>query len=270
MSNYEIVNVALFGGKSLFGGRETKLHAVVSSCQFSNSCPALKAGRCAAANPRLNSCKHMKNETVMGYTSKAAKYFKFLNEWEGHEKYRAVKSCLKRFEYVANDEARIDLPHIDVLKAIDGESNYDSHLVKGPSYIDKKNLDGKAIKKIMKAYSFSLMGSKNENKEEKEEMLIAMKEIDEDLYNDFMGNAEYKINYIGKIAYLKTLKPNIELNGGWFWNGETLSKESKTQVSCSAVYGFAKGTEVSFVPEDGAKVEIKDESWVIDTTKFES
>ena len=44
MDEENIINITMFGGKGLFGGRETRKEVVVSSCVFSGSCEALKAG----------------------------------------------------------------------------------------------------------------------------------------------------------------------------------------------------------------------------------
>jgi len=121
MNKNEVINVVMYGGKSIFGGRETKKVAVISSCEFASTCKALKQGRCASYNPRMYSCQHLKRESVEGYTSRAKKYYKFVREWEGHEKYNVVKSELKRFDYVGDGLIRIELPHIDVPKALKGK-----------------------------------------------------------------------------------------------------------------------------------------------------
>lgn len=270
MSN--VINVTMFGGKPIFGkGRETKKEVVVSSCEFANSCPALKAGRCSAFNPRMYKCKNHKGETVTGYTSKAAKYHSFIREWKDHEKYEAVENTLKRFEHIGDNKIRISLPHIDVERALAGGSNgYDVVSSKRIEYFNKEEITAESLKRVMEAYSSPLLGGKLENKEEKEEMLLAIKEVDPKLYSDYMKLSGYEINYVGKNAYLKTIKPNTKLTGDWFWDGTYMKKDKRTDVDCFAIKGLAKGTQVSFIPEDDALIEIKDVSWIVDTTKFEN
>src|SRR5690625_4727185 len=119
----EIVSISMFGGKGVFGGRETRKEVVISSCSFAEDCKALKAGRCASSNPRMYSCMNMENKTVQGYTSRSMNYGEFVRKWKSHEKYNAVKNGLKRFEHVGNNLIRINLPHINIEKALNGNED---------------------------------------------------------------------------------------------------------------------------------------------------
>src|SRR5690625_7576745 len=106
----EEINVTMFGGKGVFGGRETRKEAVISSCAFADDCEALAAGRCASSNPRLDSCINMENKTVQGYTSRAMKYEEVVRERKGHEKYGAARTDPERFEHKKNRLERTQLP----------------------------------------------------------------------------------------------------------------------------------------------------------------
>lgn len=264
----EIVSISMFGGKGLFGGRETRKEVVISSCPFAQNCEALKVGRCAASNPRLSSCVNIENQTVQGYTSRAKKYYEFVNKWEGHDKYNAINKDLKRFEYVGDNLIRINLPHINIEKALNGEKGYSSMDSGEVYYTDKENFNVEKLKKIMESYSVALMGGKNDNQEEKEDMLLAIKEVDRELYDDYIKETETVIDYVGKRAYLNTLKPNIQLTDGWFWDGEYMNKKEKDMVTCRPIWGFAHGTEIKFKPENDGVVEIKSNDWVDDNTEF--
>src|SRR5690625_885356 len=149
----EEINVTMFGGKGIFGGRETRKEAVISSCAFADDCEALAAGRCASSNPRLDSCINMENKTVQGYTSRAMKYGEFVRKWKGHEKYGAVKNGLKRFEHIGNNLIRIDLPHINIEKALNGERGYSAMDSGEVHYMDKEDFDVEKLKKIMQSRS---------------------------------------------------------------------------------------------------------------------
>lgn len=264
----DVINVSMFGGKGLFGGREAKKEAVISSCQFANSCPAFQAGRCAAANPRLYECVNLETRTVQGYTSKAKKHGQFVREWSDHEKYGAIKEKMKRFEYIGDNKIQIRLPHIAVDVAMHGAKGYSAMNVKRVYYVNRDTFTLENLKNIMNSYSVPMMGGKLDNKEEKEEMLLAIKEIDENLYNDYIKSTGHEIDYLKKEAYLTTLKPGIELSDGWYWDGEYLNKTEKTSVDCRAIKGFVYATEVRFKPEEDSYVEIKDNSWVTKDTKF--
>ena len=264
----EEINITMFGGKGIFGGRETRKEVVVSSCAFAQDCAALQAGRCASSNPRLYSCINIKNQTVQGYTSRAMKHGEFVRKWRGHEKYGVVKDDLKRFEHIGDNLIRIDLPHINIQKALNGGSGYCAMDSGKEHYINKDEFGVEELKKIMQSYSIPLMGGRLDNKEEKEEMLLAIKEIDRELYDEYVKQTDTVIDYVGKQAYLNTLKSNVELTGGWFWDGEYLSKENETSVKCGAIRGFAYGSDVKFKPIKDSIIEIRCNDWVDDGTKF--
>lgn len=264
----EVVNITMYGGKGLFGGREVKKSAIISSCELASSCPANQAGRCAAANPNFQSCQYLKNERIEGYTSRSSKYYEFVSQWTSHEKYNCVRK-LKRFEYIGNNKVRINLPHIDIKKAVEGEPNgYDSIPIKNPQYLDKSDLTVDSIKLIMESYSTSMFGSKLDCAEEKSEMLIDIKEVDKELYDQYVEQTKCEINYVGKLAYLNTIKPNVSFPSGWIWDGEYMRKQSLDKVYCEVINGFSNGTEISFKPEEDALVKIEDNSWVEENTKF--
>jgi len=264
----EEINVTMFGGKGIFGGRETRKEVVVSSCAFADDCEALKAGRCASSNPRLESCVNMKTKTVQGYTSRAMKYGEFVRKWKGHDKYGVVKNGLKRFEHVGNNLIRINLPHINIEKALNGQSGYSSMNSGKEHYINKDEFGVEELKKIMESYSINLMGGRLDNKKEKEEMLLAIKEVDRKLYDKYIKETGTIIDYVGKKAYLNTLKPNVQLTDGWFWDGEYMSKHEENRVDCFVVRGFAYGTEIKFKPKGDSVVEVKSNDWVDNNTEF--
>src|SRR5690625_2254284 len=135
-------------------------------------------------------------------------------------------------------------------------------------YMDKEDFDVEKLKKVMQSYSFALMGGRLDSKEEKEEMLSAIKEIDRELYDEYIEETETEIDLIGKKAYLNKLKTSTQLTGGWFWDGEYMYKESRNRVDCGVIFGFGYGTEIKFKPENDSVVEIRSNDWVDDNTKF--
>ena len=264
----EVINITMFGGKGIFGGRETRKEVVISRCAFADDCEALKAGRCASRNPRLESCVNMENQTIQGYTSRSMKHREFVSKWTTHEKYNAVKEGFKRFEHIGNSLIRIKLPHINIEKALNGEKGYSALDAGEDYYVKKEKFDVESLKRIMESYSVPLMGGRLDNKEEKEEMLLAIKEVNRELYDQYMNETGTVIDYRGKLAYLNTLKPNIHLTHGWFWDGVYMIKKERNSVDCRVVQGFAYGTEIKFKPDSDSVIEIKSNDWVDDNTKF--
>lgn len=52
-----IIDVKLYGGKSIFGGREKPLEAVVLSCDKSDKCSYHKNGTCRGVRSFYGGCK---------------------------------------------------------------------------------------------------------------------------------------------------------------------------------------------------------------------
>lgn len=273
MKSDNIVNISMFGGRGIFGGRETKKEVVISSCAFADTCEALKNGRCSANNPRTQSCINMETRTVIGYTSRAMKHNEFVSKWRSHEKYGSIEGKLGKFEYIGDNKVRIQLPYIDVSKAIYGSKGHSAISAGKPYYMDKADFTLDVLENIMESYSNALMGGslKDDSEKPKEEMLLSIKEIDIELYNEYIVATGYEINYIDKEAYLVTLKPDIELTEGWYWDGKYLSKEAKGKVECNLISGFnVYGSDVRFKPEQDSTLVIKDVKWVTDETKFKN
>lgn len=266
----KVINVSIYGGKDyLLGGRETQRRALIGSCEHADTCVALKQGRCSVADHLWQKCDYLEVSWVNGYTSRAKKFNEFMEKWRSHEKYNNIEKRLKRFEYVANDMVRIELPHIDVEKAAKGEKGYSATKSNNIGYIKRSDFTVETLINIMESYSYpALGGGKLFSKDKKEEMLIAIKEIDKKLYDEYIEKTGKTINYVGKKAYVNTLKPNIDLGEGWYWDGKYICKKESDRVECKVLLSFVKGSEICFIPEAEALIKIKDNNWVTDDTQF--
>ena len=268
MSN--VIDVSIYGGKDyLLGGRETKRRALIGSCRYADTCAALKEGRCSVAEHHWQKCKYLNASWVEGYTSRAKKFDEFMDKWRGHEKYNNVKKSLKRFEYVGSNMIRIELPHMDIERAAKGESGYEAFDSNNVGYIKRDEFDVDVLINIMESYSLPVFGGgKLTAKKEKEEMLIAIKEIDHELYDEYVEKTGKVIDYVGMTAFVTTLKANIDLGKGWYWDGEYVRKEEIERVDCDILPYSSYSKNISFIPESDTTIEVKDNDWVTDDTKF--
>lgn len=86
------INVNLYGGKGLFGGRETPLEAEEIYCDRYEQCSYYQAGKCLKCRAFLApTCKFGRTNTIKGYTSRARKYYSFKNTYENDEVYSKLK-----------------------------------------------------------------------------------------------------------------------------------------------------------------------------------
>ena len=68
----EKINVQLYGGRSVFGGRETPLEADIIYCDCKDKCSLYKNGNCLNCRVLFgDQCKKGSVETIKGYTSRA-------------------------------------------------------------------------------------------------------------------------------------------------------------------------------------------------------
>ena len=72
------INVNLYGGKSLFGGKESPLEADEIYCDRADKCSFYADDKCLRCRSFLAPvCKFGKNSVIKGYTSRATKYYDF-------------------------------------------------------------------------------------------------------------------------------------------------------------------------------------------------
>ena len=86
------INVDLYGGKGLFGGRETPLEAEEIFCDRYEQCTYHQAGKCLKCRSFLApTCKFGRTNTIKGYTSRARKYYTFKSKYQNDEVYSKLK-----------------------------------------------------------------------------------------------------------------------------------------------------------------------------------
>lgn len=95
-----VIDVKLYGGKGIFGGKETPLEAQITSCEKHDVCSLFKNGQCRALRGSTGRCEHGKGSVVRGYTSRASKYSEFKSTWKNHEKYNALKETFSYFDII--------------------------------------------------------------------------------------------------------------------------------------------------------------------------
>lgn len=261
------INVTMFGGKSIFGGRERPLEAVVSYCEYAEVCPALKSGRCPSNNPRMDAgqCHHIKTTRHQGYTSRAKKYYEFKNKWNNDEKMSSVKNSLLSVDIVGNNEVVFNIPHINLEKVMEGVVRYDVNLSPSEAfYMDESELTVELLDKIKNSKPQALFGGTINTSKTFDSILLAIKEIKPKLYEEYIGKSEYTIDYRGRDAYLYTLKGGITI-GEWKWDGEHLISTEESYIHGKGIYGYGNFT---VKPNKEVTVEVKSNDWIDSNTKF--
>ena len=268
------INVNLYGGKSIFGGKETPLEAEVTYCDKCESCSFYKNGECFSAGRWKSNCKIGRKELVRGYTSRANKYYEFKRTWEKDECYHKLREPNTTIGIV-EDTVILNLELIKINEDMKveedvGFGNY--RLV----YIPLEKFKNDIIKQICDVRPRTMFDNvpiKRYYKEIIPRFLYELKTNFNDIYTRFINEyPEYdkEPDFIGRKAYIYTLNDDI-----------TIYKKEDGRYNFLKKDGYLIGEySSSFLPFDCKKAEIKikinedmtckieDNSWVNENTKF--
>lgn len=269
------INVNLYGGKSIFGGRETPLEAEITYCDKYKECSFYKQGKCFSAGRWKSDCKFGSKHREMGYTSRARKYYEFKNKWDNDE-------CRYKLEEPDNIVGKIgDIFVLNTGYLYEDESGryyIDTHFGKSPLiYVSKEKFTNNLIKLICEAKPRTIFDN-GEIKSYQEKIvprfLYELKTEFKEIYDSFIKEyPEYenkKINFVGRKAYINTLKNRSELldchgNKWKIENDEIVCYNWSTWLPFG---DKRKGTETRIKITDEMTYKITDNEQVTENTKF--
>lgn len=277
----EVIHVGLYGGKSIFGGRETPLEASIISCDKHESCSYFKNGHCLNVRGFGSGCKFGSARTVKGYTSRAKKYYSFKNEWRGHESYGKLTRPPLKLALVEN-VVIFPYSYIHIEEKESGELE-----IKNPSmgnsvyYIDEEKFTPDFIYKICIFKPQALMGGeiKAYQKETVPLFLAHLEEVFPEKYQEFVSKYKAlstKIDYVGRKAILKTIKPSLvyyksdrypQFNEEWEWDGTLLTYKSGYVHSFNITKDY-EVEQIQLKPSDKSIIKITNNDQVTKDTIF--
>ena len=218
------INVGLYGGKGILGGKETPLTAKIIYCDKCESCDLYKENKCLNVTaPFSASCKYGKVESIKGYTSRAMKYHEFREKYKTDEYYSKLN--------YPNDFSFVEIGDYYVVNIAYTRIRWDEG--KGPyryiagwdidvpfmgtsvSFIPKDDFTLDLLNRIVHFTPRSLNGRNLRDTKSVNNFLVEVSKKLPDLYNEFIkDNPEYsniKTDYIGRKAYINTMTNNSEL-----------------------------------------------------------
>ena len=268
------INVDLYGGKSIFGGRETPLEAEITYCDKCESCSFYKNGECFSVGRWNTNCKMGKKELVRGYTSRANKYYEFKRNWEKDECYHKLKEPNITIGII-EDTVILNLELIKINENMKVEENVclgRETLV----YIPLEKFTNDVIKQICDIRPetlFDRVPIKRYYKEIIPRFLYELKTNFNDIYTRFINEYpeyEKEPDFVGRKAYIYTLNDDINIKDG---------KRGKYNFIKKVGYLIGEYEDVR-LPFNSKKAEIKikisedmtciidDDNWVNENTKF--
>jgi len=278
------IHVGLYGGKGIFGGKETPQRAEIIYCDKANECDLYKNGQCVnVTSPFSSRCKFGKIHTERGYTSRAQKYYSFNNKYKSDEKYSKLKYPSGDFVANVGEVVMLNITYCSISKLESGEYQLNNPAFRSSlAYIDIKDFSLELIKRICDFRPQAMMGGTISEYQTKSipNFLINLKRGFPDLYNALINKyPEYKreFNYVGKKALLSTINHGEvkykssnypEFNELWNWDGENLTFLSGYVHKPNVCSDF----EISCMkikPKSNSYVEIHDNAQVNDNTIFQ-
>ncbi len=277
----EVINVNLYGGKGLFGGKETPLEASIISCDRYEQCSYFKSNQCLNVRSFLSPrCKYGHVNTIKGYTSRAAKYYDFKKKWEHHEKYSKLKYPPRKLGLIGNE---IVFPYPFISIKTEGESVVLSDPGFGAkiAFIEKEMFSVDLIKRLCNFRPYAFMGGVIKDYQAKTVPLFLahLKEVFPDKYEELCeehGELAQEVSYIGRSALLKTINPSDvhyksknypQFNEEWHWDGETLTYLDGYVNSFNVTKDY-EIAEIKITPSDKSVITISSNEQVTDETVF--
>ncbi len=271
----EKINIDLYGGKSIFvGGRETALNADITYCDKYKECSFYKKGKCFCAGRIGPNCKYGTKENIKGYTSRAIKYNEFRRKYKEDE-------CYAKLDEPENKIGKIGdtfVINMRYLHEKDGggyeiTTNIFSHPL---IYIQEKDFTNALISIICNGKPRTIFENeiiKDYAEKDVPRFLYELKTEFNEIYERFVNEyAEYKnkkINFIGRKAYIYSLRDGIEIEdkATFVKQGEYL--KSITNYSSGFLPFNAKETELIIKINPKMTARITDNSQVDENTIFE-
>lgn len=279
----EKINVMLYGGKGIFGGRETPLEADIIYCDNCANCSIYKSGHCLRhrAPFAANVCKYGGTSRLPGYTSRSRKYNEFRETYRSDPMYGKISDYpYNTYFAVVGDYYWF---HLKFVKLEKDETNnqytvQQPFLTNNSFFILKEELTVDLLHKLLSARPRAMMGDVITDYQSTvvPNCVNDIRKLDPDLYKKLCElDSKYLActpNYIGKRARINTLVIGSEIQD-CHGNSFTVCKDAKGKVylegtMTKAVPFFGDSAYVKIYPGEDQTVEVLDNSWCDDNTIF--
>ncbi len=211
------INVSMYGGKSIFGGREQPYNVDVTYCDKCGQCDFYKNGTCFYARRLGKNCKIGRKEKINGRKSRSLAGREFYSKWTNDECYSKLEEP-KQTLGIVDDTVILN---IDCMKL--NENNIPVENVgfglSELSYIPLKDFTSDLIKQICDLRPRTLFNDgyiRAYYEEYIPKFLDDLKRNYKDIWDRFISvYPEYdkEINYVGRRAYINSLRDGLKIHG---------------------------------------------------------
>lgn len=282
------INVDLYGGKGIFGGKETPLEADEIFCDKYDKCSFYKDNKCLGCRSFLSPrCRYGKNNVIKGYTSKAAKYYDFKKKYTQDDVYNKL-TYPNEIVAVIDNELYMNLKYTLVRKENNNnrtnswyEKRFNDYVIsdvgfsKGDLWLPLDEITTEFLDVIFSYSPQAMMGGTITDYKEKvvPDIIQTMKKVYPELYSKLIHDyPKYNVepNYVGKYAYIKTMAEGSVLTD---CHGNEFTLKDESLICENMTRGFVpfngESAKVVVCIKDKQKYKITDNSQVDDNTRFE-
>ena len=273
MSEQErIINTRFYDGTSIFNKKKESSEVTQIICSAYDKCELYAKGRCVCRGFNLfswDNCKFGKVKTISGPTRRAKSFSTFQRVHKECDTYEKVKAPEDQKLFRTNGYIGMKLSYVGYSE----ENNCltdPSFSSGGWIYVKEEDFTNKFIHHVCIFKPQAIMGGIIKGYQQKivPEFLYQLKSYLPDIYNRFVQEySEFsvkEVNYVGKKAYVKTLRKGCVIKGFTF-DGECLYN-SNYYISFFFINNAQ--TEVRVKVTDSMVVEITDNSQVDENTMF--
>lgn len=214
------INVNLYGGKSIFGGKESPLEADEIYCDCADKCSFYADGKCLRCRSFLApTCKFGSNSINKGYTRRAAKYYDFKRKYQKDEYYNKLHYP-SELAAMIDDYLYLNLKYTLVRKRTEKDdawrNDVNGYLISevgfcsGDVFFPLSDVTNELLHAIFSYKPCAMMGGVIQKYQSKvvPDVLMSLKKCAPKIYTNFIleyPQYDLKPDYVGKYAYIKTM-----------------------------------------------------------------
>lgn len=213
------INVSLYGGKSIFGGKETKLEADIIYCDHCDSCSMYKEGKCLKIRSFGGAhCKFGSKTIEEGYTSRAKKYYSWKRQFEEDPMYHKLRYPSDLYIATVDDVILINTGFITRNKETNRLVIETLMFGGGYEWVPREEFTNELLDRICKAVPRTIIDrAPVRSYQEKiipnflHQFRLLLPERYKEFITEFPQYADVAPNHVGKYAYVRSLRDGIEL-----------------------------------------------------------
>lgn len=273
-NEYKIVDWNLYNpAESIFGNNKDKAEFRLAYCKNSENCEAYKRGECTLLDFFSEKCPYGKVKKEIGFTPRARKYSKWIQEKKEIVKDITRLSSAKKVTKIG-DYYFFPYPHWSLDESVSCQKRA-GFVSNQEQYIHQDRFTPEWLVKVLQARPKAIFGGEitSYQQEVVPKIVAHLKEEFPKIHEEvakLIDLPEVYITYVGRKAVLKTLNPfkYKEKNKWIIWDGKTVTiTDAYTIVIALNNYSHIKG-EYTFIPDDKVTFIVSSIEQVNKDTKF--